>query len=149
MAKPLYVDPEKFDDVQREILDVGFGVEERNCIVQGCAGCGKSCIAMNMFVNLCARGNRKPVIVTNQRALINAYLRELRSLSDLAAAEYVRAAQNGAKESWFSKNTAINTFNREYRKECSQLMRQICWLMKHRISRFRISSRCFPILGKI
>lgn len=116
MAKPLYVDPEKFDDVQREILDVGFGVEERNCIVQGCAGCGKSCIAMNMFVNLCARGNRKPVIVTNQRALINAYLRELRSLSDLAAAEYVRAAQNGAKESWFSKNTAINTFNRGIQK---------------------------------
>ena len=55
MAKPLYVDPEKFDDVQREILDVGFGVEERNCIVQGCAGCGKSCIAMNICEPLCAR----------------------------------------------------------------------------------------------
>ena len=112
MAKPMWIPSEEFDEVQREIYDVGFGVEERNCIVQGCAGCGKSCIAMNIFVNLCARGNRKPVIVTNQRALINAYLRELRSLTDLAAATYVREAQNTAPQGWFSKNTVINTFNR-------------------------------------
>lgn len=112
MAKPMWISNEDLDDVQREILEDGFGVQERNCIVQGCAGCGKSCIAMNIFVQLCARGNRKPVIVTNQRALINAYLRELRSLTDLAAADYVRAAHNGEPQGWFSKNTVINTFNR-------------------------------------
>ena len=112
MAKPMWIPNEEFDDVQKEVFDEGFGVQERNCIVQGCAGCGKSCIAMNIFVNLCARGNRKPVIVTNQRALINAYLRELRSLTDLAAADYVRAAHNDEPQGWFSKNTVINTFNR-------------------------------------
>lgn len=112
MAKPMWIPNEEFDEVQKEVFEEGFGVQERNCIVQGCAGCGKSCIAMNIFVNLCARGNRKPVIVTNQRALINAYLRELRSLTDLAAADYVRAAHNGEPEVWFSKNTVINTFNR-------------------------------------
>lgn len=112
MAKPMWIPNEEFDDVQKEVFDEGFGVQERNCIVQGCAGSGKSCIAMNIFVNLCARGNRKPVIVTNQRALINAYLRELRSLTDLAAADYVRAAHNDEPQGWFSKNTVINTFNR-------------------------------------
>ena len=112
MAKPMWIPHEEFDEVQNEVFDEGFGAQERNCIVQGCAGCGKSCIAMNIFVNLCARGNRKPVIVTNQRTLINAYLRELRSLTDLAAADYVRAAHNGEPEGWFSKNTVINTFNR-------------------------------------
>ena len=112
MAKPMWISNEDFDDVQREILEDGFGVQERNCIVQGCAGCGKSCIAMNIFVNLCARGNRKPIIVTNQRTLINAYLRELRGLTDLAAADYVRAAHNDEPQGWFSKNTVINTFNR-------------------------------------
>lgn len=112
MAKPMWIPNEEFDDVQKEVFEEGFGVQERNCIVQGCAGCGKSCIAMNIFVNLCARGNRKPVIVTNQRTLINAYLRELRGLTDLAAADYVRAAHNDEPQGWFSKNTVINTFNR-------------------------------------
>lgn len=112
MAKPMWISNKDFDDVQREILEDGFGVQERNCIVQGCAGCGKSCIAMNIFVNLCARGNRKPIIVTNQRTLINAYLRELRDLTDLAAANYVRAAHNGEPQGWYSRNTVINTFNR-------------------------------------
>lgn len=112
MAKPMWISNEDLDDVQREVLEDGFGVQERNCIVQGCAGCGKSCIAMNIFVQLCARGNRKPVIVTNQRTLINAYLRELRDLTDLAAADYVRAAHNNEPQGWFSKNTVINTFKR-------------------------------------
>ena len=112
MAKPMWISNEDLDDVQREILEDGFGVQERNCIVQGCAGCGKSCIAMHIFVNLCTRGNRKPVIVTNQRALINAYLRELRDdLTDLAAADYVRAAHNGEPQGWYSRNRVINTFN--------------------------------------
>lgn len=112
MANPMWIPSTEFDEVQLEVYDVGFGVEGRNVIVQGCAGCGKSCIAMNIFVNLCARGNRKPVIVTNQRALVNTYLRELRETNDLAAAEYVRAAHNNAPQAWFSRNTAINTFSR-------------------------------------
>ena len=111
MANPMWIPSEEFDDVQKDVYEIGFGVEERNCIVQGCAGSGKSCIAMNMFVNLCARGNRKPVIVTNQRALINTYLRELRSISGLEAAKYVREAQGGEPESYYSKNTVINTFS--------------------------------------
>lgn len=111
MANPMWIPSEEFDDVQKDVYEIGFGVEERNCIVQGCAGSGKSCIAMNMFVNLCARGNRKPVIVTNQRALINTYLRELRSISGLEAAKYVREAQGGEPEAYYSKNTVINTFS--------------------------------------
>lgn len=96
MSKPIWIPNSDFDDVQKEVFEQGFGVEERNCIVQGCAGSGKSCIAMNIFVNLCERQNRKPVIVTNQRALINAYLRELRSLHGVAAEKYVRRAHEQA-----------------------------------------------------
>ena len=110
MANPMWIPSAEFDDVQRDVYETGFGVEERNCIVQGCAGSGKSCIAMNMFVNLCSRGNRKPVIVTNQRALINAYLRELRSICGVEAANYVREAQGGEPEAYYSKNSVINTF---------------------------------------
>ncbi|MBO5940894.1 MAG: DUF2075 domain-containing protein [Kiritimatiellae bacterium] len=112
MAKPMWIPSEEFDEVQKEVFEDGFGRQGLNCIVQGCAGCGKSCIAMNMFVNLCERGNRKPVVVTNQRALINAYLREFRELTNLKAADYVRAAHNDEPQGWFSKNTVINTFNR-------------------------------------
>lgn len=116
MANTMWIPYTELDAVQREVLDDGFGAQGLNCIVQGCAGCGKSCIAMHIFVNLCARGNRKPVIVTNQRALINAYLRELRDTADLAAADYVRAAHNDEPQGWFSKNTVINTFNRGIEK---------------------------------
>ena len=116
MANTMWIPYTELDAVQREVLDDGFGVQGLNCIVQGCAGCGKSCIAMHIFVNLCARGKRKPVIVTNQRALINAYLRELRDTADLAAADYVRAAHNDEPQGWFSKNTVINTFNRGIEK---------------------------------
>ena len=38
-------------------------------------------------------------------------MRELRSLTDLAAAKYVREAHRSTRQEWFSKNSVINTFN--------------------------------------
>ena len=107
MAKPLYLDPEQFDAVQKDIINNGFR-RGRNCVVSGCAGSGKSCIAMAIFVDLCQRG-RCPVIVTKQRALVNTYMDELLFLRDGSAGAYVRQ-HHGEVLEWYSQNGVVNTF---------------------------------------
>ena len=119
MAEPLYRDPSDFDTVQKGVINDGFR-EGKNCVVMGCAGSGKSCIAMAIFIHLCGRGDRKPVIITKQRSLVNTYLNELISITGDAARQYVSDAHsmrmyrgNGPyKLRWFEFNRAVNTYER-------------------------------------
>lgn len=119
MAEPLYRDPVEFDGVQKGVLNDGFR-EGKNCVVMGCAGSGKSCIAMAIFIDLCGRGDRKPVIITKQRSLVNTYLNELISITGDAAKQYVSDAHsirayrgNGPHcLRWFAYNRAVNTYER-------------------------------------
>ena len=119
MSEPLYRDPSDFDGVQKGVINDGFR-EGKNCVVMGCAGSGKSCIAMAIFIDLCGRGDRKPVIVTKQRSLVNTYLDELISIKDDAASRYVSDAHSirdyhgtgPYRLHWFGYNRAVNTYER-------------------------------------
>lgn len=119
MADSLYRDPTDFDETQKRVINDGFR-EGKNCVVMGCAGSGKSCIAMQIFIDLCGRGDRKPVIVTKQRSLVNTYLDELISITGDDACRYVSDAHscreyvnNGPYHlRWFSYNRAVNTYER-------------------------------------
>ena len=111
MAEPLYRDPSDFDEVQKGIINDGFR-EGKNCVVMGCAGSGKSCIAMAIFIDLCGRGDRKPVIITKQRSLVNTYLNELTSITGDAARQYIVAAHTHWHQRWFAYNCAVNTYER-------------------------------------
>lgn len=118
MAEPLYRDPSDFDEVQKGVINDGFR-EGKNCVVMGCAGSGKSCIAMAIFIDLCRRGDRKPVIITKQRSLVNTYLDELISLTDDEAKQYIanahtiRSWRGGPFNlRWFAYNSAVNTYER-------------------------------------
>ena len=119
MAEPLYRDPSEFDDTQKRVINDGFR-EGKNCVVMGCAGSGKSCIAMAIFIDLCGRGDRKPVILTKQRSLVNTYLDELISITGDEASRYVSDAHSirsyrGNRPyhlRWFAYNRAVNTYER-------------------------------------
>lgn len=114
MAEPLYRDPNDFDETQKAVINDGFR-ESKNCVVMGCAGSGKSCIAMAIFMDLCGRKGRKPVIITKQRSLVNTYLHEVDSLVGGAAKKYVREAYYDPKacgDVWPSCNRVINTYER-------------------------------------
>ena len=119
MAEPLYRDPIDFDEVQKAVINDGFR-ENKNCVVMGCAGSGKSCIAMNIFIDLCAREGRKPVIITKQRSLVNTYLDELISLVGDDARNYISDAHSIRRYRgegpyhlrWFAYNQAVNTYER-------------------------------------
>ena len=115
MAEPLYLDPSDFDEVQKGVINDGFR-EGKNCVVMGCAGSGKSCIAMAIFIDLCGRGERKPVIVTKQRSLVNTYLSELIPITGDDANKYVSNAHSLRNLRWFSYNQAVNTYERGIKK---------------------------------
>lgn len=111
MSRPLYIDPAELDESQKTIINDGYR-EGRNCVVMGCAGSGKSCIAMAIFIDLCNKGDRKPVIVTKQRSLVNTYLSELLSLAGDEARNYVVNAHSCDRLDWFSYNQAVNTYEK-------------------------------------
>ena len=123
MSEPLYRDPNDFDETQKAVMNDGFR-EGKNCVVMGCAGSGKSCIAMAIFVDLCGREGRKPVIVTKQRSLVNTYLDELLTLVGDKSRNYIEDAHSirthhGTGPShvrWFSYNRAVNTYERGIKK---------------------------------
>ena len=108
MAKPLYLDPEQFDDVQKDILNNGFR-RGRNCVVSGCAGSGKSCIALSIFIELCLR-DRHPVIVTRQRALVNTYVDELRFNCGPEARDYIHDNHDCDRVEWYSQSRVVSTY---------------------------------------
>ena len=114
MAKPLYLDPEQFDDVQKDILNNGFR-RGRNCVVSGCAGSGKSCIALSIFIELCLR-DRHPVIVTRQRSLVNTYVDELRYNCGQEARDYIHDNHNCDRLEWYSQSRVVSTYDKGIRE---------------------------------
>lgn len=104
---------ETLDDQQKLIAALK---PEESYIVEGCAGSGKSVLAMIKFNQLCQNG-KHPVYATMMRALTDTIISEVTQTSDkgmAAAKKYVtskteRINSLGHGKSWYYKSSCIGT----------------------------------------